>query len=257
MDNKFAWTELRNELDRALEDSQVVDLWLRDDDAIEASPALDRLLAETRDRNIPLTLAVIPASASSYLFERLKEEDHVEIAIHGWSHENHAPTHEKKQELGAHRPVAVTLSELQKGNDRLRLLAQKSDFPRSKILTMLVPPWNRIADEVLLAIEGEPFTAVSLYGRARELGALKQLNTHIDIVDWHHGKKAVPAGDLVQRFVEKLKRRRETKDREPIGILTHHLVHDEDAWNFLHLFFEATGAHASVRWRSASELMRA
>ena len=42
---------------------------------------------------------------------------------------------------------------------------------------------------------------------------------------------------------------------EPLGILTHHLVHDDAAWDFLDWFV----AYASKRfdWRSASNLFGA
>jgi hypothetical protein len=41
---------------------------------------------------------------------------------------------------------------------------------------------------------------------------------------------------------------------EPTGFLTHHAVHDEAAWDFLHRLFETTSAIPGVEWRRAEEL---
>jgi hypothetical protein len=73
---------------------------------------------------------------------------------------------------------------------------------------------------------------------------LKQVNTHVDIVDWHAGRRFIGearALGLVLNSVE---------SKEPIGWLTHHAVHDEAAWNFLERLFSLR----SVRWARAEEL---
>ncbi|MDZ4135094.1 MAG: glycosyl transferase family 28, partial [Paracoccaceae bacterium] len=65
--------------------------WLRDDDAVAPTGALDRLLDMTGAQGVPLTLAVIPAPSGAQLAARLAQEAGVIVAVHGWSHQNHAP----------------------------------------------------------------------------------------------------------------------------------------------------------------------
>src|SRR5919109_4059560 len=106
------WQPLASELARWAEAGRIADFWLRDDDAVEPTGALDRLLVLAARYAVPPTLAVIPAHAQKTLAERLQAEDKIAVAVHGWAHENHAPESEKKQELGPHRPRQVVLAEL-------------------------------------------------------------------------------------------------------------------------------------------------
>jgi hypothetical protein len=53
------WDDLARECDAWAAEGRAVELWWRDDDAIEDTPALRRLLALTRGR-APIALAVIP-----------------------------------------------------------------------------------------------------------------------------------------------------------------------------------------------------
>ena len=41
----------------------------------------------------------------------------------------------------------------------------------------------------------------------------------------------------------------------PLGVLTHHLVHDEIAWLFLEGLFEATAGNPACRWASIRDLI--
>ena len=92
----------RHALDLARDQGRTLRFWLRDDDATRPGPALTRLMALCADYGVPPTLAVIPAHASANLAAALSHS--TRVALHGWTHENHAGPGEKKQELGAHRP---------------------------------------------------------------------------------------------------------------------------------------------------------
>ena len=52
-----AWAQLEQALSRWTQAGRVADFWLRDDDAVEPSPALERLL-ELGDRPLDLPLAL-------------------------------------------------------------------------------------------------------------------------------------------------------------------------------------------------------
>ena len=65
------WRELEQELEAWARSGRRATFWWRDDDAVEPSPALDRLLELAASGRAPLALAVIPARASSGLAAQL------------------------------------------------------------------------------------------------------------------------------------------------------------------------------------------
>lgn len=132
------WQTLADRLDRLQEAGESVDFWLRDDDAVEPTAALHRLLDLTDRFSVPVTLAVIPAGTDERLSRCLAGRPLVDVAVHGWSHQNHAPPTEKRQELGGHRSRDMIASDLRTGWARLRALYPAAMVP------LLVPPWNRI-----------------------------------------------------------------------------------------------------------------
>ena len=81
------------------------DLWLRDDDAVDPTGALDTLLDLCESFSVPVTLAVIPETTTRRLAQHLDASDIAQVAVHGWSHTNYAGDGQKKQELGLHREL--------------------------------------------------------------------------------------------------------------------------------------------------------
>ena len=245
----WVWGPLHRELDRWQAAGRVARFWLRDDDAVEPTQALETLMAVTGESQVPLTLAVIPGLTGEALATRLAEEAAVTVAVHGWSHTNHAGPERKKQELGGDRPAETVLGELRDG---LHLLER---LHPARFLAMLVPPWNRIDAALVPALPGLGFAALSIYGRARRDSLMALLNTHVDIIDWHGTRGGRSQEELVAELVAELRDRFACND-EPVGVLAHHLVHDQAAWNFLSALFATTGRHPAVLWSSASELLR-
>jgi hypothetical protein len=246
MSSNPIWQPLMAELDRWKAAGRKADFWLRDDDAVEPTAPLDRLLALTGRSGVPVTLAVIPAFTGEALAKRLAQEPHAAVAVHGWSHRNYAPDGQKKQELGSHRPREVVLDELSRGLSHLTRLYGERAIP------MLVPPWNRIDPGLLPDLGSIGFTALSVYGPAKPAASLSVINTHVDPMDWHGTRGCRDHADLVRDIVGQLDRA--FASGEPVGLLTHHLVHDEAAWAFLEGLFEVTSGQACV-WRSAGDLI--
>lgn len=233
-------------LDRLAADGQEVRFWLRDDDAVVPSSALDRLLRLAADNAVPVTLAVIPRDTGAPLADALKGREDVYVAVHGWSHANHAGANEKKQELGAHRPLSETTAQLAAGFDKLASL-----YPH-QFIPMLVPPWNRIAPEVIDALPDLGFRSLSVFG-PEQAAAVPCLNTHVDIMNWH----GVRGGrDPAGVFAELAKLVESPKRPKTVGILTHHLVHDDSAWRFLEALFQAKTRHPGCRWVSSQDALR-
>ena len=106
-----ALDRLRATLDAAAARAGTVGFWWRDDDAVAATPALERLLDLMATRDAPLLLAAIPAGAEPSLGRRLADAENVHLAVHGLAHANHAPAGEKPAEFGAHRPLAALVGD--------------------------------------------------------------------------------------------------------------------------------------------------
>ncbi|MDH7802901.1 MULTISPECIES: polysaccharide deacetylase family protein [unclassified Rhizobium] len=222
------------------------DLWLRDDDAVEPTPALDTLLDLCSRFSAPVTLAVIPEMTTDKLAQHLDAADIAQIAVHGWSHTNYAGENEKKQELGSHRDLSVVLDELQSGLEKLH------DLHGKRFVPMLVPPWNRIDANIVKGLADLGYRALSVFGPEKNT-VPPCLNTHVDVIDWH-GSRGGRDDDVL--FAETAARvLRVAEDGGATGILTHHLVHDENVWRFLRQLFEVTSNHPAARWRSSAELI--
>ncbi|MDK1385994.1 polysaccharide deacetylase family protein [Sinorhizobium sp. 8-89] len=262
MTETSVWQPVIDRLDRLRAAGQRVDFWLRDDDAVEPTPALDRLVELTERFSVPATLAVIPAHTNGELSRYLACRDNISIAVHGWEHRNHASPAEKRQELGGHRPREIVLDELSKGCSRLRALHPSSFVP------LLVPPWNRINANLLGGLPEIGFRAVSVFGPERKparnaedatassLSAfprLRLINTHVDVMDWRGTRGCRDHREIIRDIVRRLDEM--NLDEEAVGILTHHLVHDESVWEFLSRLFDLTAAHPACRWRKVGDFI--
>jgi hypothetical protein len=244
------WRPLEIALERWSTAGRQADFWLRDDDAIEPTPALDRLIALTQAQDVPLTLAVIPAHARESLAAVVESSPLVTPVVHGWSHENHAPAAQKKQELGPHRPIADVLDELAEARRRMAGLFG------SRMHAVLVPPWNRVDPNLVPHLEGLGFRALSVFGPPKP-EPIQMINSTVDIMDWHGTRGCRDHSMLVGEIVAQLDAAPADDSRPPVGILTHHLVHDESAWVFLKGLFEVTTRSNASRWRSIGELLGA
>ena len=197
--------------------------WLRDDDAVEPTPALERLIEFVSRHQVPVLLATVPARATRSLAERLVREPLVTPCQHGFAHHNNAAEGSPSMELGGTRPAEEIISELAAGRERML------DLFGDRLSGILVPPWNRIAPEVAGRLEELGFTGLSTWSWQRKGTHLPELNTQVDLMDWaggHHGRDiAWTAGELLRRLAQARE-----KGGAPLGILAHHLVHDELAW---------------------------
>ena len=244
------WRRLTEELDRWQGDARVATLWWRDDDAVAPTPALERLLALHHRQGVPLALATIPKGADSALADRLELHPGIAVLQHGYAHENHAGEGERAIELGGQRRRDRIGAELGKGRDRLRALFG------ARLLPVIVPPWNRIAPEILPDLSPLGFRALSRFApRARReaVAGLLETNCHVDLIDWRGGRRFRGEARTLDQLCIHLQARRDGRAdaAEASGILTHHLVHDEDCWRFLDALFDLCNRHAGARWLHA------
>jgi hypothetical protein len=236
------WESVETELTRTAEAAGTTRFWLRDDDAIEATPALDRLGQCTEAAGMPVLLAVIPAGATPALAEWIAEHSLVTPCQHGWRHANQAGAGERGCELGGERPDEVVLAELAQGRDRVR------DLFGPRLADILVPPWNRIRPSLIPPLPGAGYAALSTFGRPVSAmpAGLCALNCDLDIIDWRNGRRGRSIEDLCGRLAKLIEASR--IDAAPIGLLTHHLVHDEVAWRFLGQFFDRMPGFSGVEF---------
>lgn len=227
------WQSLAEALERWRAAGRQPVLWLRDDDAIEPTGPLDRLLDVTARFEVPLVLAVIPSGAGAALGERVAQTRNVTAVVHGWAHQNHAPAGQKKQELGPHRPAEAVLGELGRGLERITRL-----FP-GRSVPLLVPPWNRIDPALVPELPGIGYRGLSTFGRPKP-APLRVVNTTVDIMDWHGTRGCRDYALIIAEIVEQLDAALADPKQPPVGLLTHHLVHDEAAWALLERLFEIT-----------------
>jgi hypothetical protein len=243
------WAAFMAALDRVHADGVTLSFWWRDDDAQAPSPALETLLATAQHHGVPLALAVIPKFAVPALAERLAAAPLATPCQHGFAHGNHAKPPDRAAELGAHRPREVVLAELSLGR---RLLL---DLFGARLDPMLVPPWNRYDPGLEPGMAAAGFSCLSVFGRTLANGALAKINTHVDLIDWRGGRITRPYGTLIRALSDEVFSA--AASNRQIGILTHHLVHDAQAWAFLDDLFRHTAGHPAVRWCDIASLQRA
>jgi hypothetical protein len=241
--NVFA--PLLDELDQWQDQGSTASLWWRDDDAMTVTPALEALLRVSDRTCTPVVLATIPFGATATLAERLARSPQVRVWQHGIRHANIAAATAKKQELTAAAPQ--TICDLALGQSKLRAMFGTQFQPA------LVPPWNRIAPELLPHLENLGFQALSTYKSRRRAWATAnvwQVNTHVDLMAWRPERRFLGSEACISDICRHLatKRAGEADMCEPTGVLTHHLVMPDKAWDFLAALFDATKKHPSCEW---------
>jgi hypothetical protein len=244
------WRPLERELGNWQEHGRVATLWLRDDDAERPSAALDGLLEITAAHDVAVLLAIIPERTGAALAERLLGLRQVEPAVHGVAHRNHAPEGSKKAELGAERPADIILAELGAARRRMAGL-----FPA--LSDILVPPWNRIAPAVAERIGEAGFTAISAFGWAPAGAGVRQLNTHVDLIDWKDQRRWRAPDEVVMLLAQALAAARGHHGFAPVGILTHHLRGNPESDRLLDEILAGTARRPALRWASAGDLVKA
>jgi hypothetical protein len=237
------WALLAVELGRWRRQGRRPQLWWRDDDAQTVTPALARLVSCATRTRTPLALAVIPEGADRTLAAFLRPQDLVCVMQHGTDHRNGSGRTQPSQ-FNSREPTAAVARRLAHGWEALAAFDRR--------LPVYVPPWNDLTPNVLAALAPAGLQGVSAWiGAARP----HRVDAHLDILRWRARPRFVGCGKALQRLRHALaERRRAGRWDDPVGLLTHHLDHDEACWRFL----EALLAYAPLRrwadWRGAGDL---
>lgn len=237
------WQPLEAELDRWTKAGRQIRLWLRDDDAIAPSPALDRLSGLGERFDLPVLLAVIPMLAEPALASALRTMPALLPCQHGCWHRNHAAEGAKKSEFGPQRPAGEICDAIAQARGRL------DDILGAAVLPVFVPPWNRIDPSHAALLPELGFSGLSCFrGYSLGTGGGPTLaNTHLDIMDWGSRTGRQPAGLIMEACQLLAAQRGESRQDNAFGILMHHRDHDATAWDFLDGFLALSTRHPAVR----------
>jgi hypothetical protein len=240
------WLDLIEELDAWQAQGLQVRFWWRDDDAVTVSPTLDRLLDLSSSYTIPVGLAVIPQKAQAELATELAKCPLISVLQHGIAHTNHAPPGSGPPiELGGTLSLDRVADGLVEAGQRLSAMFGASCLP------VLVPPWNQIPDELVGQLPGLGYRGLSAGGvRRKRAEGLVESHGHIQPIDWRGRPHFAGTEIAMEKALWQLRQKRLGKfDREePIGLLTHHLVTDNDTWNFVHCLIAVTRGHPASAW---------
>jgi len=244
-----AWDVLIAELDCWAAGEGEATFWWRDDDAVEDTPELRRLLQCAG--TIPLGLAVIPSRVQSSLAECLARERTVDVLQHGWAHVNHGP--DGNDEYPGSRPRAEVEHELGEGRAILEALFG------SQALGVFVPPWHGFDAGFLSLLRSAGLTGFSRKGpRPSRFAApgVVQANAHVSPIRWSDPPLFGDDTTYLEAIVEHLRGRRLGRyDRaEATGLLTHHLVQNEASYAFITRFAAIVCDHPRAAWVAARDI---
>jgi hypothetical protein len=228
---------------------RLVELWWRDDDAVADTTLLRRLLALA---SVPIALAVIPAGLKPSLPALLKSHGFASVLQHGFDHRNRAPVGGKKSEFPATRSWPEIADDLARGRGRL------AHAFGGQFVPALTPPWNRIDPGHAAQLQRLGYRGLTAYSprKAPSIAGVPQINTHVDVIDWHGTRGFLGLAPTLQLLVQHLEAKRLGKadPAEPTGLLTHHLVHDTETWEFLGALLDWCAKKPNIQWRSAADL---
>lgn len=215
-------------------------VWWRDDDARRRGPRLAAVQETAAAAGAVIALAVIPDGVEANLLDWCATEG-VAVLQHGVGHRNHQIAG-KSAELGDARPVEAIMAELVAARQRLVSPA---------FLPVLVPPWNRMREDLAGPLAEAGYVGVSRFGKGVGAGPPRRVDTHIDPIEWRGARRLQPDATLDRMVMDAI------AAGGPIGLLTHHRDHDAAITAFVADFAALVGAHPGARWVSPRTLFEA
>ncbi|TYL92025.1 hypothetical protein FXB40_26635 [Bradyrhizobium rifense] len=254
------WDDARQELDIWANSKLKARFWIRDDDAFEVSSDLERLRNVAVRFDTKIGLAIIPGKITPGLQEFLAENiQHFYPMCHGWKHINYN-LGKNPAEFGPDRPISNMIVDAE-----FALQSFKECFGSSQ--PIFVPPFNRITPALIKALPQVGFAGVSLMPNHIERKLLQlnswmkwggiitmprfkdgiRIDVHLDVIDWR-ARTAQNTKIVSNLLVQQLRGRRlgVVPVDTPIGLLTHHLAHDEPIWRAINETLDFLRSHESA-----------
>lgn len=225
-------------------------LFFRNDDVDEDESTLRRLLELFLEREKPINLGVIPGRLTAECAELLARSVSaapalVELNQHGWRHLNHERDG-RKCEFGPSRTYAEQLTDIARGQARMTEAFGPNWFP------VFIPPWNRCAEETYHAIDQLGFRALSAKQGDSVMTAyrFKEISITLDLYLWKGGARLKSPEEIVGDLIAQLSR------QQPIGVMLHHKIMDEQAFSFLGSLLDALAGRPAVGFHTFQSLLR-
>jgi hypothetical protein len=122
-------------------------------------------------------------------------------------------------------------------------------------LGVFAPPWNDVHPQLPSAVRTGGYRGLSAWGQVHNPGGAR-LDVHLDLLRWRGGARFGGRMRLYGALARELRiRRLERLWAAPIGLMSHHLDHDEAAWRFLEGFLAWTHDRPEFAWRSLDDLL--
>lgn len=219
-------------------------IWWRDDDAGRAHPNLDPLLDLASALERPMALAVVPTWLEPSVVDRILACPWASVLQHGVAHADHGHPGDRNIELGGTVDRAALDDALQAGRTRLE------DAFGDRFLPVMVPPWNRIADDVVARLPALGFRGLSCWGEPSAHDPLHRHDVHVDAVAWREGNRPRSAAELRRALREAI----DEALGDAVGFMTHHMVLGSGDWHDLDRVLRFGHDDDEVLWTSAEEL---
>jgi hypothetical protein len=240
--------------------------WVRDDDASTVSVELDKLCQLATRHELNIGLATIPSKLDGSLVNFLDGERlHFHPMCHGWQHVNYGGKG-RPAEFGPDRPQSALFED-----GRLAFETFAKHFGSTGVV--FVPPFGRITDAMVEVLPEIGFVGVSKGPSAMERRmtrlawvpspvrlptrkSVPHFDVHIDPIDWRR-RTARDVAAVSAEIVGHLRLRRNgfVSSDLPIGILTHHLAHDDAMWALCDDLFGALRQEAGAAFAHASHVI--
>ncbi|HWQ31542.1 MAG TPA: polysaccharide deacetylase [Blastocatellia bacterium] len=221
-------------------DRRRVRIFFRDDDVDEDEATLHRLLRIFLRHEAPVNLEIIPGRLTKSAARLLRQYRDfrprlIGLNQHGWQHVNHEPAG-RKCEFGPSRSFDEQIKDISQGRAVLEAVFETAFFPA------FTPPWNRCTNETAQALDELGFQVLSK-DQCRLPAAnyrFQEIPVTLDLYRWRQG----PVMKAPAEIISDLSRQMREADR--IGILLHHKVMDETAFEFLDLLTSELRAQSPV-----------
>jgi peptidoglycan/xylan/chitin deacetylase (PgdA/CDA1 family) len=262
------WQAVHQELSLWRRHGLTASVWVRDDDATDVTEALNQLERIARRFSIQIGLAVIPAKVEQALITHLEPRSEAFYPMcHGYMHTDHG-TEGNPSEFGDDRPLAALAEEA-----RLASAAFSTHFRRPPVF---VPPYSSISPHLERRLTQFGFKRLSNIPTKTQRGlaklhrsisrlprlprylamAVPNVDIHVDVIDWG-ANSAKSSHQVASELLGELRMRRKgyIPPHIPIGVLTHHLVHNGLIWQSFEELLENLAAEPAVRLCGAADVI--
>src|SRR5262249_31953389 len=137
-------------------------------------------------------------------------------------------------EFGEGRDLESMMADAHRGQVTLDGLFGATGWQR-----IFVPPFHALSVPFKMLLPSLGYSGLSAgQPLTPQITTVSEVNAEVDIMNWPE-RKFVGTNELTKILIEQLVSRRQGQIPilTPIGLLTHHLTMDEDAWRFASEFF--------------------